>query len=362
SGKGASPHSLRIVWMSLWQIPAALMAITTSFGRGSRRSIVAIRNGWSGAVFCSAWVRMGMVPPRGSRPRARPAASIRRPPAVPAGSELRAPHLVGERCRVVRGDVGILLLAPQHPPRVVAVAREGAAAAHALGRLEPDRALGVLARLERERAAALDDERLPRARGVLLAPVAGRPVPAPPDRDAPCRERHEDAALEQARTGREPVPPGVEIVHVDDAGARLRGQPGGELGLPRAGAAVDDRERRARHHDAPSHTGRNDPAAIETPIASAATEIDRTSIAASARPTVEGLAHVRVGPPKPRASIAVASVPPRRSATTSRANADWSARRTAPVSPSPRARRASAICRQSSPSTPKSRVPASAAS
>src|SRR5699024_10577458 len=37
--------SLRMVWMSLWQIPAAAMSMTTSPGRGSRRSMVVTRNG-----------------------------------------------------------------------------------------------------------------------------------------------------------------------------------------------------------------------------------------------------------------------------------------------------------------------------
>src|SRR5699024_5800420 len=54
SGKCARPHSLRMVWMSLWQMPAALMSMTTSSARGVRRSIMATRNGSSGPVFCSA--------------------------------------------------------------------------------------------------------------------------------------------------------------------------------------------------------------------------------------------------------------------------------------------------------------------
>src|SRR5699024_438372 len=43
-----------MVWMSLWQMPAALMSMTTSSARGARRSIMPTRNGSSGPVFCSA--------------------------------------------------------------------------------------------------------------------------------------------------------------------------------------------------------------------------------------------------------------------------------------------------------------------
>src|SRR5690625_4566382 len=66
SGKCASPHSLRIVWMSLWQIPAARMSMRTSRGPTSRRSRSATRNGWSGPVFCSALTVIVTVPPVGT--------------------------------------------------------------------------------------------------------------------------------------------------------------------------------------------------------------------------------------------------------------------------------------------------------
>ena len=71
SGKLASPHSLRMVWMSLWQIPAALMSMTTSSARGSRRSIVVTRNGWSWPVFCRAFTVIGMNIPPAGRSRGR---------------------------------------------------------------------------------------------------------------------------------------------------------------------------------------------------------------------------------------------------------------------------------------------------
>ena len=45
SGKMASPHSSRPVWMSEWQMPAKAILIRTSCGPRSRRSIVVFSNG-----------------------------------------------------------------------------------------------------------------------------------------------------------------------------------------------------------------------------------------------------------------------------------------------------------------------------
>ncbi len=45
NGKLASPHSLRPVWMSEWQIPAKWILMSTSRGPRSRRSIVVFSKG-----------------------------------------------------------------------------------------------------------------------------------------------------------------------------------------------------------------------------------------------------------------------------------------------------------------------------
>ncbi len=45
SGKWASPHSSRAVWMSEWQMPAKAILMRTSFGPRSRRSIVVFSKG-----------------------------------------------------------------------------------------------------------------------------------------------------------------------------------------------------------------------------------------------------------------------------------------------------------------------------
>ena len=74
----------------------------------------------------------------------------------------------------------------------------------------------------------------------------------------------------------------------------------------------------------------------------------------------EGRAQVRrMLEPNPLASMAIASLLPRRTANTSSTNAIEKNRRSAPRSPTPRARRARPMLRQSSTNSPSVRVPAS---
>ncbi len=63
NGKCAGPHSSRTVWMSEWQMPAKAMAMRTSSGRRSRRSIVPCRNPEVAESAMSAGVVVGIPQP-----------------------------------------------------------------------------------------------------------------------------------------------------------------------------------------------------------------------------------------------------------------------------------------------------------
>src|SRR5690606_29794473 len=159
----------------------------------------------------------------------------------------------------------------------------------------------------------------------------------------------------------EPVPAGVDVVEPHELCAldRRRERPG-ERRLPRAGTAVDEHDRAGVRHDGVDHAGhvRHDrmrrlwllpwrgcgrgirshalaqmkfqwPVASETATAVAAIAAPMMSSSTSGRPKCDARAQERwVVLPKPRASIAVASLLPRRIAITRSAKACPGSRRT----------------------------------
>src|SRR5690606_8081312 len=238
----------------------------------------------------------------------------------------------------------------------ITIASESARLALGGVTLQPPRVIGERARGARNRTAPLHDERAVTVDGCRLPGAVDRPVPAPPAAVA-------DDAGHRGGTRGEPVPARVDLVERDEGGAREPREVPGEHGLAGARAAVDEQHPGVRPGCQPSRerggivfggeggiralgpahsTHRQLPSSTAV-VTAAATTPSPTSMKSTSRGrSTERRAQLRrVAPPNPRASIAVASLPPRRTAKTSSVPACTRKRRMPCRSATPRARRAS---------------------